>query len=215
MISTTPLVPSTRRRWPVLMREVAVPVPDHGREAVFARDDRRVRHDPADVGDGRLDLAEDRRPGRRGDRADQDLAVAHLRELLQRAHHARRALDLAGRRRVAAELRPGPVLRPRPGLQAFLGHAPEHHHHRVVDRLGHRPEGRRRSPRLEPLEQFLAPVDDRRPAIGAERLAAGGPGQSQLLECLLHLESRELEDVLALDRGSGARRGPRRTHGSC
>ena len=172
---------------------------DHGRQPVLARDDRGVGHDPADVRDRRGDLGEDRRPGRRGDRADEDLARAHRVEVAEPAHHARRPLDLPGRRRRAVQLA-GPVVGPSPLLEALRGDPPEHHHDRVVHRLGHPAEGGRRRPLVEPLEQLLAPRHDRRPVVRAQRLAAGRPRERQLLERLHHLVAGELEDVLASPR---------------
>src|ERR1700677_1500203 len=47
-------------------------------QAVFAAHDGRVAHDPADVGDGRGDLAEHRRPARRSQRGHQDLALLQV-----------------------------------------------------------------------------------------------------------------------------------------
>src|SRR5262249_30241287 len=65
---------------------------DHGRKPILAADDRGVRHDAADVGDRGGDLREDRRPGGRGDRADEDLAVADVGDLLHGLDDARRPL---------------------------------------------------------------------------------------------------------------------------
>ena len=47
---------------------------DHRWKAVLAAHDRSVRHDPADIRDGRLDQGKHRRPMWCRDRADQDLA---------------------------------------------------------------------------------------------------------------------------------------------
>src|SRR6266704_3399721 len=69
-----------------------VPGPHHGRHAVLARHDRRVRHVPADVGNRRLDLPEHRGPARRRDRADEELAVAALPDVVDAADHPRHAL---------------------------------------------------------------------------------------------------------------------------
>ena len=163
-IVTVPVEPSTRRRWPVSIRAVAVPVPTTAGSPYSRRDDRGVGHDPADVGDGGRDLGEDRRPRRRGDRAHEDLPGAHRVEVAEPAHHAGRALDLAGRGRRAAQLARR-RRRPRPLLEALRRDAPEHHHDRVVHRLGHRAERRRRRPVAEPLEQLLAARHDRRPVV--------------------------------------------------
>ena len=75
--------------------------PDDGGQPVLAADDRGVRHDAADVGDDGLDVGEDRRPGRRRDRADEDVPVAHAGDLLDVDHDPRDALDGARRRRGA------------------------------------------------------------------------------------------------------------------
>src|SRR5690606_33620481 len=62
----------------------ALPVPDplrrlagadHRREAVLARDDRHVAHGSTDVRHGAADLLEDRRPGRVGHLAHEDVAL--------------------------------------------------------------------------------------------------------------------------------------------
>ena len=50
----------------------------------------------------------------------------------------------------------------------------------------------------EPLEQLLAPRDDRRPVRRAERRAAGRPGEEQLVERRRDLVAPELEDVLGV-----------------
>ena len=62
-----PVEPSTRIRLPGLDLRRRAAGADDGRQPVLAADDRGVRHDAADVRDHRLDLREDRRPGRRGD----------------------------------------------------------------------------------------------------------------------------------------------------
>ena len=66
---------------------------DDSRKAVFPRDDGRVTHDAADIGDGGDDLAEDRRPARRRRRRDEDVPLLELVELLGPKDHPRAALD--------------------------------------------------------------------------------------------------------------------------
>ena len=63
---------------------------------------------------------------------------------------------------------------------------------------GMAPIGGRRSPVREPLEDLLATRDDRRPVLRAERLAARGPHQDELVEGRLDLVAGELEDVLGI-----------------
>src|SRR5450756_13700 len=74
-----------------------VTAPDDGGHPVLARDDRRVRHRAADVGDRGLDLREHRGPGRRGDRDDEDLPFAQRGDLRHVAQHPCDALDDPGR----------------------------------------------------------------------------------------------------------------------
>src|SRR5206468_3149330 len=75
---------------------------DYRGHAVLARHDGRVRHGAADVGDGGLDLAEDRPPAGRGHRADEDLPVPDLADLVDVTQHPGGALDDAAGRAVAA-----------------------------------------------------------------------------------------------------------------
>ena len=76
------------------------------RGGVLAADDRGVRHDAADVRHRRLDLREDRRPGGRGDAADEDLALAHVADLTRRLDHARDPFDDARRGGVPVSVEP-------------------------------------------------------------------------------------------------------------
>src|SRR5690606_34553775 len=64
-------------------------------QAVLAADDGRVAHHAADIGDGGLDLAEDRTPRRCGDRCNQDLALLDLGEVIGLHDHACTSLDQA------------------------------------------------------------------------------------------------------------------------
>ena len=66
------------------LRRGASGADDRG-QPILPADDRGVGHDPADIGDRPPDLGEDRGPGRRGAAADQDLAVAHVGDLADRA----------------------------------------------------------------------------------------------------------------------------------
>ena len=50
----------------------------------------------------------------------------------------------------------------------------------------------------EPLDDLLAARDDRRPVLRAERLAARGPDQHELVERRLRPRAGELEDVLGV-----------------
>ena len=88
------------------------------------------------------------------------------------------------------------LLLARPLLDALGRHAPEHDRHRVGDRLGRDAERRRRRPLRQPLEQLLAPSDDRRPVRRPERRAAGCPREHQLVERLGDLVAGQLEHVL-------------------
>src|SRR5919199_1004671 len=53
-----------------------------GGQPVFAADDRRVTHDAANIRHGALDGGKDGRPRRLGHRTHQDLALLHLRQLI-------------------------------------------------------------------------------------------------------------------------------------
>src|ERR1700730_7567255 len=90
-----------------------VPGADDGRHPVLAGYDRGVRHRAADVGHRCLDLAEHRRPARRGDRADQDLTVADLAYVIDAAQDPGGSLDHPRRRSIAVDL--GAVAGCRPG----------------------------------------------------------------------------------------------------
>ena len=104
-ISTTPVLPSTRIRSPVLMRVRADRGADDRRDAVLAGEDGRVRHGPAGVGHDRDDLAVQDLPGRVGHLADEDLARPEAVELGLGHDDARHALDDARRAGDAADLR--------------------------------------------------------------------------------------------------------------
>ena len=108
-----------------------------------------------------------------------------------------------------------PVLAPRPRANAFGRDAPEHVQHRVVHLLGHGADGGRRSPVREPLEDLLAARDDRRPVLRAERLAARGPHQHELVEGRCNLVPGELEDVLGILEVAVRPRAARRTRAPC
>src|SRR4029079_5818479 len=75
-------------------------------------------------------------------------------------------------------------------------HARESDQGGSVDPRGRPPERRRRCPLAQPLEQLLAPGDDRRPVRRAEWCAARRPRQDELVERLCDLVPAELEDVL-------------------
>ena len=103
-ISTTPALPSTRIRSPVLMRHVADRGADDGRDAVLAGEDGRMRHGPAGVGHDGDDLAVEHLPGRVGHLADEDLAWLQAVELGLGHDDARDALDDARRAGDAGDL---------------------------------------------------------------------------------------------------------------
>ena len=168
-----PVEPSTRSIWPVPIRDGGAPGADHGRQPVLARDDRRVGHDPADVGDGRLDLGEDRRPGRRGDRADEDLAGADVGDLVAGLDHPGRTLDLA--RRGGRPRARGRVLARAPTPAALRGDAPEHHVIGSLTDSGIAPSAGGGVHSRELLEQLLAARDDRRPVVRARAAARRSP----------------------------------------
>ena len=185
------------------------------RQAVLTADDRGMGHDAADVRDHRLDVREDRRPGRRRDRADEDVAVAHVSDLPHVDHDARDALD----RRPATPALPSARDRPPPG-------SPTARTRSVVmpqsmfstgssDRLGHDADGGRRSPVLESLEDLLAACDDRRPVLRAQRLAAGGPHQDELVERRLRPRAGRAGRRPRRRRGSRGSRVAHRTRAPC
>ena len=82
---------------------VATGRPDHGRDPELARQDGRVRGRPAGVGDEPGDLGEQDDPGRVGHLADQDVAVADVVEVVDRADDPRDPLDDPRRARDAAD----------------------------------------------------------------------------------------------------------------
>src|SRR5882672_2896718 len=98
---------------------------NHRRHAVFARDDRGVRHRAADVRDRRKNLAEDRRPARIGDGADENVAVAYLADVIRARQDARDAFHDARGSGVAADLvRVLRIRHARPGIERFGGDSP-------------------------------------------------------------------------------------------
>src|SRR5207302_6541373 len=101
------------------------------------RHDGGVAHRAADVGHRARDLLEDRCPGRIGDLADQNVALAYARDLLHRPHDARRTLDDAARGGKPAQLAAPRIARGvEPPVQALARDAPEHHDRRIVDHVG-------------------------------------------------------------------------------
>ena len=172
-------------------------------QPVLARDDRGVRHDPADVRDRRGDRAEHRRPARGGHGGDEDLPGLKLAEPRGVEDHPRRPFDRPGRRTAEA---PVIVVRPSsPGpraAQAFV-HAlgrdpPQHDRHRLGDRLG---DGAERRWWREPphrLHDPLAPLHDRRPVAGAAAFRARRPGEPEIDQRVRDLVPLEVEDVLGV-----------------
>src|SRR4029077_11430406 len=103
------------------------PGADDGGQSELARDDRGVAHRAANVGYRTGDLLEDRRPGRVGDLADENVPLAHAHDLLHRLHHARRALGHAAGGGIAADLAARTLPRgAQPGVQTLARDAPEH-----------------------------------------------------------------------------------------
>ena len=99
-----PRPPSTRMRWPSLIREVAVPVPTTAGSPYSRATIAAWLIEPPMSDTAPRDLLEDRRPGRVGDLADEDVALLQARDLLDRLHDARRAFDDAARGGEAADL---------------------------------------------------------------------------------------------------------------
>ena len=80
---------------------------DHGRDAVFARDDRGVRERAAELGDDAGGDEEERREADVGRARDEDLAgLDGVEAARARFEHARAALDDAAARRQADERSP-------------------------------------------------------------------------------------------------------------
>src|SRR6266850_7043841 len=172
---------------------------DHRRHAIFARDDRGMRHGAADVRDRRKNLAEDRRPAWIGDGADENVAFAHLADVVGARQDARDAFHHAGGSGVAPDLvRVFRIRYARPGIQRFGSDSPEHLHRRVLDAVGHRPDRGRRIPVLELLEDFLAPADERLEVRAAACFGTRRPGDHDLDQRLIHFEVLQVEDILAL-----------------
>src|ERR1700693_3785379 len=72
------------------------PGADHCRHPVLAADDRRMAHDPPNIGDAALDLGESRRPGRRSGRRHQDLSFLQLPHFQHRLADPGATVDDAG-----------------------------------------------------------------------------------------------------------------------
>ncbi len=90
--SPCPRPPSTRMRWPSLIRCVAVPVPTTAGRPYSRATIAMWLIDPPMSRDRGADLLEDRRPGRVGDLADEDIALLQPADLLDRLDHPRRCL---------------------------------------------------------------------------------------------------------------------------
>ena len=130
------------------------------------------------------DLREDRRPRRRRDRADEDLAVAHVGDLVDVITTRAGPSTVPGEAAAPVSSRAA-LLRARPLLHALGRDAPEHDRHRVGDRLGRR----RRSPAAASSRRACSSSSLRRATIGGqwlrpERRAAGRPREQQLVERL-------------------------------
>ena len=200
--------PRCRRRgscWPVRICEVARPVPTtagspYSRHTIAAWD----MTPPMSVTVG-LDLREDRRPRRRGDAADEDLAVTDVGDLARRPDDARDALDHARRRRGAVQLarRPRLVAPTRctrsvvtPQSMIVIGSV-------IASGIAPSAGGGVHSPsRSSSSLRRCATIGGQ--CVGPSGCAAGRPGQHELVERRAHLVARQLEDVLARRRGSRA-----------
>ena len=97
-ISTRPVVPSTRTRSPVTIRWVATDVPMTAGIPNSRARTAGCEVGAAGVGDEPGDLREQDDPGRVRHLADEDVAVADVVELVDRADDPGDALDDAGRR---------------------------------------------------------------------------------------------------------------------
>ena len=95
--------PSTVTRMPGPQAGGGVAAADDGGNAVLARDDRCMGRGAADVGDDRRRAREQRRPRRRGERRDEDLARLQLVEVVPATDDADEPGHAAGRCRDAAD----------------------------------------------------------------------------------------------------------------
>ena len=109
----------TRIRCPSFRADRRLVHPHHRRDAILARDDGAVRHHPADFGDETACRHEQRRPGRVGAGADEDLAGGELRAA-RVEHHVDHAFHHARRDRAAGD----EIARVRFRAKAFIKCAP-------------------------------------------------------------------------------------------
>ena len=140
-----------------------------GGKSIFAAHDGRMRHHPADVGDGGADLAEHRGPAGRGHRRDEDLAVLDLIEFVGRTNNARPAFDDPGRCRHS--LKPRAVGRAlQPCGDAIAGDTPQHDRERFGHDRGRLIERRLRPVLRQGVHDLSALRDPLRPKIGPGRM---------------------------------------------
>src|SRR3954466_6560783 len=174
---------------------------EHGGDPVLAAEDGGVRHRPAHVGDDGADVREDGCPGRRGGRADEDLACAHLGNLGGGEDDADPALHPARGGRDAAQLVGSAVVLAQPALDR-LGGDPELRPDESAEVVGHRPEGGLGDPRPQRRHDRLTPLDGRLPVRVARR-ARRGPSVHGVVEGLPDLPAIEVEEVVALSQDAG------------
>src|SRR5699024_6406165 len=146
----------------------------HGRQIVFAADNGCVAHHAADIGDGGLDLAEDRTPARRGNRSHQDLPGLDFGEFIGVHDDTCGAFDFARRSRHALELAGVTVVTGKPLVDLFGGDAPQHAGKRFGDRLrwriqrGCRASGLERVNDLATARNFFWPLHRTDGCVGTD-----------------------------------------------
>src|ERR1019366_1248251 len=168
--------------------------------SVLAANDRRMAHDPANIGDAGLDLGEGRRPGRRSSWRHQDLPFLQLPDFRHCLADAGSALDDAGAAGEAFEFGDAvgilDLLHRRPICQRLVGHAPKHNGERLLDHVRRSANGGRRVPFLELLHDALAPENLLRPNFGAAWGDPGRPGRDYIPQTLLDLVATQQPDII-------------------
>src|SRR5699024_2104685 len=111
------------------------------------------------IGDGGLDLAEDRSPAWRGDRSDQNFTGLYVRELIGVHNDSRGAFHFARGSGHTFELAGVLVVAGEPVIDLFGGDAPEHAGKRFGDGLRRGIQSRSRPSGLECLDDLATTLN--------------------------------------------------------
>ncbi len=174
---------------------------DDSRKAEFPRDDGRMAHDAADIGDRR----------RRSCRRPASSSETSTARRGSRPLPARRAGRLGGSPVHGPRPRPGKPQARRgrpcgrrsarqPLLDALVGDAPEHDRHRIRDRLGYRPRTAGGAHSAHRVVDRLPRGHDRRPVARAPRRpgAARAPEPPSSSSAARTSSWRRIEDILRI-----------------